>query len=280
MDFLTGIPLPAGLTLLALLDGLSVGTLLIPVFFLIAPGRPRTGRIMLYLGTITLFYLAVGVLFMLGLVNIVDAGRAFIGSPAGQTAMLAIGIVMLVAAFSIPGPKARQRKAEAAERERALQGSPPGSAPGALQGSPLGSAQESAQSPSGRIARWRDRLLADGTSGGAIMGVALAAGLVEVATMLPYLIGMTMIADAPITMPHRVALLAGYCLVMIAPALVLIAGRLLLARVIDAPLRRLAAWLERTGAENTAWVLGIIGFLLVRSGATQLGIPLPIIGSG
>lgn len=30
--------------------------------------------------------------------------------------------------------------------------------------------------------------------------------------------------------------------------------------------------MERTGAENTAWILGIIGFLIARSAATELGL--------
>ncbi|WP_282848671.1 hypothetical protein [Microbacterium oxydans] len=30
--------------------------------------------------------------------------------------------------------------------------------------------------------------------------------------------------------------------------------------------------MERTGAENTAWIIGIIGFLIARSAATELGL--------
>ncbi|MBK0419707.1 GAP family protein [Leucobacter sp. CSA1] len=293
MDFLDSIPLPAALALLALLDGLSVGTLLIPVFLLIAPGRPRVARIMLYLGTITLFYLAIGVLFTLGLVNVVDAGREFLDSALGQTALLVVGLALLAGGILTGIADSRRRK-EAAARATAhvAAGSGPreagaGSvpAPGAAAGSgPLPetrTAEAAARppvQPGGRILRWRDRLLADRTSRGAVIGVALAAGLVEVASMLPYLLGMTMLADAPLGMPARFAMLAGYCLVMILPALVLLAARIVAARAVDRPLRRLADWLQRTGAENTAWIMGIIGFLLARAGATQLGIDLPVIG--
>src|SRR5690606_18594143 len=49
LPVLTDVPLPIALAILALLDGLSVGTLLIPLFFLIAPGRPKVARILLYL---------------------------------------------------------------------------------------------------------------------------------------------------------------------------------------------------------------------------------------
>ena len=91
------------------------------------------------------------------------------------------------------------------------------------------------------------------------MAVAIAAGLVEVATMLPYIVAMTMLADAGVSTPFRVLALVGYCALMVAPAVVLL-------------VQRFAAWMERTGAENTAWILGIIGFLIARSAATELGI--------
>ncbi len=277
MDFLGSIPLPAALALLALLDGLSVGTLLIPVFFLIAPGRPHIARILLYLGTITLFYLVVGVLFTLGLVNIVDAGRRFLDSTPGQTALLAIGLALLAGGI-LTGVADSRRKKDAARMAEAAN-APVGSSPGQYSGEAgAGPTRRPPVQPSGRVLRWRDRLLAEDAGRGAVVGVALAAGLVEVASMLPYLLGMTMLADAPLGMPSRFLLLAGYCLVMILPALVLLAARVVAAGVVDRPLRRLADWLQRTGAENTAWILGIIGFLLARAAASRLGIELPIIG--
>lgn len=276
MDFLTSIPLPAALALLALLDGLSVGTLLIPLFFLIAPGRPRVARISLYLGTITLFYLAVGVLFTLGLVGIVDTGRQFLDSALGQTALLIVGVVLLVIGLLTGVSDSRQRKDEQVRAARVAESV---AREGSVHSAGLATvpAQETT-GRSGRILRWRDQLLADGTSRGTVVVVALATGLMEVATMLPYLIGMTLLADAPIGMPGRVTMLTGYCLVMIVPALALLAARLVAARVVDEPLQRLTAWMQRTGAENTAWILGILGFLLARAAATQLGISLPIIG--
>ena len=80
-------------------------------------------------------------------------------------------------------------------------------------------------------------------------------------------------------MPSRFAMLAGYCLIMIVPALLLLAARIIAARVVDRPLQRFTGWMQRTGAENTAWILGIIGFLLARSAFTELGLQLPFIGT-
>lgn len=253
MDFLTSIPLPAALAILALLDGLSVGTLLIPLFFLVSPGKPRVPRILLYLGTITAFYLGIGILFTLGIVNIIDAGRDFLATEGGQYALLLIGLAMLGVGIWLGVLDSRQKKRAAAGDPEALRGS-------------------------GRLLRWRERLLSPETSGAAVMGVAIAAGLAEIAGMLPYLIGMTMIADAPIGMPSRFALLAGYCLVMIVPALVLVVARTSAANAVERPLQRFTAWMQRTGAENTSWIFGIIGFLIARAAFTQLGLQLPLGG--
>jgi hypothetical protein len=72
--------------------------------------------------------------------------------------------------------------------------------------------------------------------------------------------------------------LAGYCIVMVVPALLLLIARIAAAQAVERPLQRFAGWMERTGAETTSWLLGIIGFLLARAAWTQLGIQLPFIG--
>lgn len=273
MELFGGLPLPLSLAVLALIDGLSVGTLLIPVFLLLHPGRVRAGRILLYLATIAVFYLVVGLLFLWGLVNLVDVASDFLSSPAGMITRLVVGAALLVTAFVMP-----TKPAEAAPVGAPAATSPsvPGSEP--LSGSiapappPVPSPAATAAARPGRIARWRERLLDPQTRGFAVMAVAIAAGLVEVATMLPYIVAMTMLADAGVDTPLRVLSLAGYCALMIAPALVLLVLRLVAAPLVQRPLERFAAWMERTGAENTAWIIGIIGFLIARSAATELGL--------
>ena len=65
----------------------------------------------------------------------------------------------------------------------------------------------------------------EGSGIGALMGLALAAALVEGAAMLPYLAATGLIGSAEVSWPQRLLLLAGYCLVMVLPALVLLALR-------------------------------------------------------
>ena len=280
MDLLADAPLALTLGVLALLDGLSIGTLLIPLFLLLAPGRVRVGRVLLYLVTIAAFYLAVGILFMLGLVNLVDVAQDFLSSTAGQIARLVVGGGLLVAALFMGGnasKKGRDASPPAPSAPRAESSSLTGmphtpehraAASDVVAAEPAAAAT---QTPT-RLTRWRDRLLSPDASGAAVMAVAVAAGLVEVATMLPYLVAMGMLAEAPITMPLRFGALAAYCVVMVLPAVVLLVLRLVAAPLVERPLTRLAAWMERTGRENTAWIVGIVGFLIARGAATELGL--------
>ncbi|MGB4135251.1 MAG: GAP family protein, partial [Microbacterium sp.] len=192
------------------------------------------------LAAITAFYLLVGLLFLWGLVNLVEVASAFLSSTTGQVLRLVIGAGMLVGSFFIGGKK-------------------DGPAP-------------VVPAPPGRLTRWRNRLLDPATPPIAVIGLAIAAGLIEVATMLPYIVAMTMLADAGLGTPMRVAALAGYCLVMIVPALMLLVLRIVARRAAERPLRRIAAWLSKDGAETTAWIVGIVGFFVARAAASELGI--------
>lgn len=276
MELFGGLPLPLSLAVLALLDGLSVGTLLIPVFLLLTPGRVRARRILLYLATIAAFYLAIGLLFLWGLVNVVDVAADFLASPGGQILRLLVGAGLLVTAFVMP---TGSTASETAPDTAGADASAAADATAAATRSSLHAADDSAAAAAavstarrGRLSRWRDTLLDPRTRATAIMAVAIAAGLVEVATMLPYIVGMTMLADAGVTTSYRVLALVAYCVLMIVPAMVLLVLRLIAAPLVQRPLERFAAWMERTGAENTAWIMGIIGFLIARSAATELGL--------
>ncbi|ALJ21052.1 GAP family protein [Microbacterium sp. No. 7] len=247
MDLLTGIPLPLALVVLALGDGLSVGTFLIPLFLLLAPGRVRVRRIGLYLATICLFYLGVGVLLMLGIVNLIGAAVAFVESTAGRLTILVAGLAMLVGGIAVGMRESRRRKEARARGETAVR-------------------------TGGRVLRWRDRALDDEASAWSVVGVALAAGVVELAGMLPYLIGMGLIAGEPVALGAKYALLAGYVVVMIVPALAALAVRLLLARAAEPALHRVAGWMQGAGGASSAWLIAIVGALLARGAASGLGL--------
>lgn len=239
---MTGAPLLAVLTVLALVDSTSFGTLAIPVWLLLAPGRVRAGRIVLFLAVIAVFYLAVGLAVLAGAGWVLDniAGLADLaGSRQAMVLALVLGIGLFLWSFRLDSPAAKER----------------------------------VRSGTGRLAAWRRRATGVDAGGGAgggygsLVGLALAAGLVEVGTMVPYLAAIGLIAAQEPGWPASGLWLAGYCVVMVLPALVLLAARLLARRVVDAPLRRLDAWFGRHGASTAAWVVGIIGVLLVVNSA-------------
>lgn len=232
------LPLLGALGGLALVDSTSIGTLLLPVWFLLMPHGVRTGRYLLYLGTMAVFYALVGTLLLLG-------GRAWLGDVGqqlettnGARVAFVVGVALLVGSFFI-GRK--------------------GSGPG-------------------RLSRWRDRAMGPsgevGTSGaGGVVGLALLAGTIEVASMLPYLGAIGMLATSDLALAPQLGLLGAYCLVMVAPALVLLGLRLGARRFVEPLLQRIQAWMERSSGETMAWIVGIIGFLIARNAWPQADLP-------
>ncbi|WP_251152177.1 GAP family protein [Cellulosimicrobium sp. Marseille-Q4280] len=250
------------LVVLALVDSTSFGTLLIPVWLLLAPGRIRAGRVLTYLATVAGFYLAVGIVVMLGAGAFLDRFGDALDTRAAAIVQLLLGIGLFALSFRFDGKRAARR----AERA-AADGRPP--APG-------------------RLSRWRERALgiesgADvgGAQAGAtvrtrpsvlpLVGLALGAVAIEVGTMLPYLAAIGIVTTSDVAWPASAGVLAAYCVVMIAPALLLLLGRLVAARAVDPLLHRLDRWLTKNAAEMTGWVLGILGVLLALNAMGRLG---------
>ncbi|MET9630791.1 GAP family protein [Lentzea sp. NPDC006480] len=215
--------LVAALAGLALLDSTSIGTLFIPIWLMLTPGRLKLGRFGVYLGTITVFYFGAGVLIVLGASRVID----HLDSKIALWVQLVIGVFLFVISFRFDGKKK------------------PGTG------------------------KWQERINATG-SAGALAGIAVLAGVVELATMLPYLGAIGMMSAADLPAPQIGLLLAGYCLVMIVPAVVLLAARLALQSKIEPLLTRISAWFAEKGAGLTGWILGIAGFLVARDAIARL----------
>ena len=234
---LTGPALLAALAVLALVDSTSFGTLLIPVWLMLVPGRLRRSRILAYLATVAGFYLLVGVVLLTVAATALPQLTALAATPAFLWIQLVVGVALLVGSFFIGGKRKRQGP--------------------------------------GRMARWRERAVSDADERGSVlplMGLAVTAAGIEVASMLPYLVGIGLLATSDLDAPARFAVLAGYCVVMVLPALVLLAIRSVASRAIESGLARISGWMERNAAETTAWIVGIIGFLLARAAASDLGL--------
>ncbi|GAA2729619.1 GAP family protein [Actinocorallia aurantiaca] len=216
----------ASLVGLALLDSMSIGTLFIPVWLLLAPGRVSAGRVLVYLATIGIFYFAVGLLVLGGATSIAAAVGDTLDERTALWIQLAVGAVLFALSFRFDGQGGASRR-----RERVATGSP---------------------------------------SVGPLVGLALLAALAEVATMLPYLGAIAMLGSSDLGAPLSAILLAGYCLVMVFPAALLLLARVIAAHRVEPLLHRLGAWLTAHAAGATGWILAIAGFLVARDAAAHL----------
>lgn len=242
MDFLTDVTGltevagPLGLIILALVDSTSMGTLVIPVILLVtADGgarRAATGTL-LYLGIIGAFYLALGIALLAGLLPLIERFGHLLTTIPVMTVLAAAGVGLVVWSF---------RTDPAAIRKRG--------------GDPEASAK-----------RWSDRARRAAGRPRTLVLLALAAGFVEAASMIPYLAAMGIIADMGIGLARGALVLVGYCVVMILPGVILCGLRVLAGRRADALLDRVHAWLMRSAASAFSWAIGIIGVILVLNTA-------------
>lgn len=252
-SFATLLPLLAGL---ALIDSLSFGTLAIPVWLMMTPGRLRSSRVLVYLATIGGFYFLVGLVLLFGARFASMQLEIDWSHPAMLYSGFVIGLGLLVLSFVIEPPKrwqkAPQRQSSGmyarlrAWRQRAVEDhAPTTAAQGTL----------TATRPHTR----------HGTA--SLMTIALTAGVLEVATMLPYLAAIGLLtASAPVlelSVLHSAGLLAAYCVVMLVPALVLCAGRSVARQTISPILERIDGWFAKNGQSTIAWIVGALGVVLM-----------------
>jgi hypothetical protein len=237
------------LLVLALIDSTSFGTLVIPLWLLASPGRIRAGRVLVFLGTVAAFYWVVGLAILWGAGWAVEGITALAASPVGMAGLLAIGVALIVWSYRL------EAKAKREKREGVV--------------------------VSGRTARWRDRALgveagSTRTGVGSLVLLALAATTVELGSMLPYLGAVGSLVAAGLPWGASALVLAGYCVVMVLPALVLLVARIVARRRVEPALARLERWVARNASETLSWVVGIIGVLAVIQ-AVRSGM-LPFLG--
>jgi len=220
------------LAVLALIDSTSFGTLLIPVWLLMHPGSVRPGRILVFLGTVAAFYFAIGVAVALGADAFLPQISRFLDTRPAPGGQLVIGVALFFWSFRLD----RKNKPAAG---------------------------------GGRLVRWRERALSDGGGTAAVAGLAFAAAAAEVTTMLPYLGAIGLLTTSTLPAPSIALVMAGYCLLMIVPALVLLAARLAAGGHVVPLLTRISDWMTRSN--TLAWIVGIVGFLLARDAGFRLG---------
>lgn len=227
------------LALLALTDSLSFGTLLIPVWLLMTPGTLRPQRVLAYLAMVAAAYAALGVALVTGGQLLFETMGDTLDSTPALMARLTVGVSLLALSFLLDTQTARARAAQRA--------------------------------PGGRVQRWRERAMSDSRSIGPLAGLAIAAVAAEAASMLPYIAATGIISAQTSGWAEALPSLAAYCLVMIAPALALMAGRIVAHSLIEQPLSRLDTWLTANARSTTLWIVGIAGFFLATTAINDLG---------
>lgn len=218
---------------LALVDSTSIGTLVIPLVWLLRPGPVAWRQLLTFLATVAAMYAALGTVLLVAGQSLASALDGLGDVDAVRWAQLVLGVALFAAAFS-------------------------DAVMGRLAGGAL---------------RWRDRLDGDGDDSGVGRSVVVTAAVavaVEVPTMLPYLAAIGILAATDLAVGAQIGVLGGYAVVMVLPALVLAVARAMAGRRLEAPLRRLDDWLTRQADEMTGWLFGIVGFLLAGDAAQAL----------
>ncbi|MDN6330898.1 MAG: GAP family protein [Brachybacterium sp.] len=231
MDSLPDAVGPLGLVLLALVDSTSMGTLVIPVILLVVGqgGALRVaGRTLLYLAVIRVFYLLLGIALLAGLLPLLGTFGHLLAAPQVMLVAAVIGAGLVIWSFRLD-PKAVAKRG----------------------GDPEASAR-----------RWTDRARRASGRPSLLITLALAAGLIEAASMIPYLAAMGILADMEVGLAGGAVILAGYCAVMILPGAVLCGVRALLGGRADAALDRVHDWAVKHVTSAFSWAVGIIGALI------------------
>ena len=241
--------LAGGLAVLALIDSTSIGTLVLPIWLMLQHGRLLAGRIGAFLLVVALFYWAMGLALLTGAVTFGDQIGTFLSTDGGSWLLLFVGLALFAISWKIPGKKAAVARQEARKRGEEV--------------------------PRGRLDRWRERAMTDQRSGKSVVALAALAVLAaaaEIPTMLPYLAGIGLLSAADLGGLAQAGVLFGYCLVMVAPAAVLLAVRLAVGTRLDGGLRKLGDFLEREAGETIGWLIGIGGAVLaLKAGAEVFG---------
>ncbi|MDO5029755.1 MAG: GAP family protein [Corynebacterium sp.] len=222
------------LTGLALIDGISVGTLLIPMVLLIVWRKMRLAPFATYLTTITLAYFGIGVALYVGMREVFHIIGGATSSPWFCWAMLAMGILLLLYGIFSPTPKERTIEEIVSERSK-----------------------EAAKSSAGSLA---------------MIGLALGAALIEAASMLPYIAAVGIIETLSIPVAMHLMVLAIYCLVMILPAILV--GVFFMAygdRAFERTVK-LMPMLEYRTKIAVLWIAALVGAYMIVHSLVLLGV--------
>ena len=228
----------SALIILALIDSLSIGTLVIPLILLLQP-RIRWSMFGAYCITLGLFYFTLGILLLLGLSVLLDSLTTTVDSLAGLWVQLILGGVLLIWAlfYDLPIVERLLRKKKSEHISK--------------------------------TSRWEAHLTNKMSVAG-VISIALIAGLVEAATMAPYLAAIGILGTSEISQPLQIITLFGYCIVMFTPITILAIIRRLAGNRLDNTFIKIKNRASKEVAATTPWILGIIGLYMASFAFSKL----------
>lgn len=222
---------------LALIDSLSMGTLVIPLVLIIKWQAMKAAHYTTYLTTIVCAYFMIGCALFMGLGWAVATVSQVTATAWFRWILLALGVALLLFGVLTPNPKRRSVEEIVAARSEQVQSQ----------------------------RRKKAGLLS-------MVALALSAAVVETATMLPYLAALGIIQSQEIPFVAQLAVLALYCVVMVLPAILLgVAVKVLGNRVFERILGVLPR-LEYEAKVTLLWIAAIVGFHIAYRSAVQLGL--------
>lgn len=104
-----------------------------------------------------------------------------------------------------------------------------------------------------------------------MIGLGLATGLLEAGTAFPYLGAIGIMGAAGLAAHTWVPMLAAYNLIMILPPILLYLGHRAFGERLRPGLERWREKIDAGSREALAWIIGIVGFLLLINGLGQVG---------
>lgn len=171
-----------------------------------ARGRLLAGRVVIHLGVVAGGYAQIGAILLASLTLVGEQLVSWVSgvreSPGALIAQAAPGAGLLWCSLRLDPMTVTGR--EKKRRRDALRGG------------------------RDRVTRFRHRAVGEGRQGGIgpLLGLTGTAVVLEVATLIPYLTGLGLVASASPGLPVSATMIICYCAVMISPALVLLVGRL------------------------------------------------------
>lgn len=222
---------------LALVDSLSMGTLVIPLVLLLKWRHVRVAPYGAYLATIAASYFLIGTALFFGMRGVMEIFSQVAVTAWFSWTLLVLGAALFI--FGVFSPNPVKKTAEEIMDAREQQ------------------ADQKIRQSAGLLG---------------IVSLAVGAAVLEAATMLPYLAAIGIIQSLPAPFAVQLGVLGLYCLVMVAPAVLIgCVARLWGDRVFE-KIFTIMPRLEYEAKVTLLWVAAIVGVLMVRNSAIQLGL--------